>query len=54
VSESQVIQGRHIGVTELEQVRQLMAAHPDWSRRRLSQQLATLYIPAGFPALRWR
>jgi len=39
-----------IGATDLEQVRQLLAAHPDWSRRRLSQQLAVLWnwrSPAG-------
>jgi len=39
-----------IGATDLEQVRQLLAAHPDWSRRRLSQQLAVLWNwrnPAG-------
>ena len=39
----QVIQGRQIGVSELEQVRQLMAAHPQWSRWRLSQELALLW-----------
>jgi hypothetical protein len=39
-----------MGAAELEQVRQLLAAHPDWSRRRLSCQLATLWDwrnPAG-------
>jgi len=35
-----MIQARPIGATELEQIRQLLAAHPDWSRRQLSQQLA--------------
>jgi len=43
VYEPSVIQGRHIALTDLEQVRQLLAAHPDWSRRRLSQHLATLW-----------
>jgi hypothetical protein len=43
VYEPSVIQGRHIAVADLEQVRQLLAAHPDWSRRRLSQHLATLW-----------
>jgi hypothetical protein len=43
VYEPSVIQGRHIALTDLEQVRQLLAAHPDWSRRRLSQYLATLW-----------
>lgn len=41
--EPSVIQGRHIALTDLEQVRQLLAAHPDCSRRRLSQHLATLW-----------
>ena len=41
--EPSVIQGRHIAVADLEQVRQLLAEHPDWSRRRLSQHLATLW-----------
>ena len=41
--EPSVIQGRHIAVADLEQVRQLLAEHPDWSRRRLSQQLAMLW-----------
>jgi hypothetical protein len=43
VFEPSVIQGRHIAVADLEQVRQLLAEHPDWSRRRLSQHLATLW-----------
>ena len=30
-------------MADLEQVRQLLAEHPDWSRRRLSQHLATLW-----------
>jgi hypothetical protein len=29
--------------SQVEQLRQLMAAHPDWSRRRLSQELARLW-----------
>ena len=32
VEKSQVMQGRSIGPAELEQVRGLLAAHPDWSR----------------------
>ena len=43
MQEVQVIQGRPIGSSELEQTRQLLGAHPDWSRRRLSQQLALLW-----------
>jgi hypothetical protein len=41
VNETTVIQGRPIGVAELEQIRQWLAAHPDWSRHRLSRVLAT-------------
>jgi len=43
VYEPGLIQGRHIAATDLEQVRHLLAGHPDWSRRRLSQHLATLW-----------
>ena len=43
VNEPTILQGRRISAADLEQVRQLLAAHPDWSRRRLSQQLATLW-----------
>ena len=32
MEKSLVIQGRQIGPVELEQVRGLLAAHPDWSR----------------------
>ncbi len=41
--EQSVIQGRPIGPDEVEQVRRLLAEHPDWSRRRLSQELATTW-----------
>ncbi len=43
VTEADIIQGRRIGAAELEQVRQLLAGHPDWSRYRLSQHLATVW-----------
>jgi hypothetical protein len=43
VTEASIIQGRRIGASELDQVRNLLANHPDWSRRRLSQELATLW-----------
>ena len=43
MNEPSLIQGRQIAAADLEQVRQLLAAHPDWSRRRLSQHLATLW-----------
>jgi len=37
------LQGRPFTATDLAQIRQLLAAHPEWSRRRLSQHLATLW-----------
>jgi hypothetical protein len=40
VSQAEIIQGRPIGPPQLEQVRQLIASHPDWGRCRLSQELA--------------
>jgi len=46
VTETSIIQGRHIGAAELQQIRHLLRSHPEWSRRRLSEQLATLW--------RWR
>lgn len=41
--EAELIQGRRIETAQVEQVRQLMAAHPDWSRKRLSQEVAQLW-----------
>ncbi len=41
--EQSVIQGRSIGPDEVEQVRRLLAEHPQWSRRRLSEELAVLW-----------
>lgn len=38
-----IIQGRFIGEAEIAQVRLLLSAHGDWSRWRLSQQLARLW-----------
>ena len=43
VEESQVIQGRVIGPVELEQVRRLLANHPEWSRYRLSRELCQVW-----------
>jgi hypothetical protein len=40
VTENEVIQGRRIGPAELAQVQSLLALHPDWSRYRLSRELA--------------
>ena len=37
------MQGRPIGPVELEQVRGLLAAHPDWSRYRLSRDLCRVW-----------
>lgn len=38
--ETRVVQGRAVREADLEQIRQLIAAYPEWSRRRLSQVLA--------------
>jgi hypothetical protein len=43
VTQTSIVQGRAIGATELAEVGNLLASHPDWSRRRLSQELATLW-----------
>ena len=34
-----LVQGRRLESTDIDRVRQLIAAHPDWSRRRLSEAL---------------
>ena len=41
MSESLVVQGRPVGELDLEMLRQWMGQNPGWSRRRLSQALAT-------------
>jgi len=38
-----ILQGRFIGETEIAQVRGLIAEHPEWSRRRISEHLARLW-----------
>jgi len=43
VFEAGIIQGRFIGEAELGQVRALLCEHADWSRRRLSIELAELW-----------
>jgi len=43
VDHSLIIQGRQIGPAELAQVRGLLAAHPDWSRYRLSRELCQVW-----------
>jgi Druantia protein DruA len=40
VTETLIVQGRRLGPSELEQIRQWRAVHADWSRRRLSRELA--------------
>jgi hypothetical protein len=37
------VQSRPVGPTELEQIRQLLQQHPEWSRSRLSQALCELW-----------
>jgi hypothetical protein len=34
-----VVQGRRLQAQDVEQVRQLIADHPEWSRQRISQEL---------------
>ena len=38
-----VMQVRQIGRAELEQVRGMLAAHPDWSRYRRSRELCRVW-----------
>jgi hypothetical protein len=40
VTETLIVQGRCLGESDLEQLRQWRQAHADWSRRRLSRELA--------------
>lgn len=40
MNETFVLQGRRLGPSELNQVRALIADHPEWSRYRLSRELA--------------
>jgi hypothetical protein len=40
VSESLIIQGRRLSEPDLHQIREWLGEHPDWSRRRLSRELA--------------
>ena len=43
MTEPFILQGRRIGALELAQVRQLLADHPEWHRKRLSVELATAW-----------
>jgi hypothetical protein len=43
VNEVFVIQGRELTPADVVEIRELIAAHPDWSRRRLSECLAVLW-----------
>ena len=38
-----IIQGRHLSVPELAQIRTLLAEHPSWHRTRLSRELCALW-----------
>ena len=40
MNETFILQGRRIGPGELDQVRQLLAEHPEWARFRISRELA--------------
>lgn len=41
VDQSQIVQGRRLDGSELENLRQWVREHPEWSRRRLSVELAS-------------
>lgn len=41
--ETKTIQGRNIGQEEIEQIRNLMDAHADWGRTRISQEICKLW-----------
>ena len=43
VNEILALQGRSLGRTELEQIRQWVTGHPDWSRYRLSRQVCAAW-----------
>ena len=43
MTESELIQGRQISPADVGQVKQLVTVHPDWSRWRLSRELARLW-----------
>jgi hypothetical protein len=49
-NETVIVQGRVVSAADLDQIRQLLAAHPNWSRWRLSRMLAAEWNwrnPAG-------
>src|SRR2546422_4090298 len=39
VNDALLVQGRQVTESNLQEIRELLAAHPDWSRRRLSEAL---------------
>lgn len=43
MDETFILQGRRLGPGELAQIKQLLLDHPDWSRYRLSRELAELW-----------
>jgi len=51
--ESGRLQGRDFGATELEQVSQLLATHPDWSRWRLIGALVAFGWHGHLQAASW-
>jgi hypothetical protein len=62
-SPSMVMQGRQIGERDIDLVRSLLEAHPDWNRTRLSRELCARWAwhnaqgrpkDTCLPAGRWR
>lgn len=50
MTEELIVQGRRLGPADLQGIRQLRQAHPEWTRRRLSRELAEQWqwrSPAG-------
>lgn len=43
MSEGLIVQGRELTPADIVQIRELITAHPDWSRRRLSEELAAVW-----------
>jgi Domain of unknown function (DUF4338) len=43
VENTLMLQGREIGAAQLQQLRELLASHPEWSRYRLSRELCLLW-----------
>lgn len=43
MSDGWTLQGRHVTAEDVAQIRGLLASHPEWSRRRVSEALATAW-----------